>query len=283
MTFHSLRFDRAASTYEAHARVQADMAKALIDLLPGEPEAFRKGSILEMGCGTGLLTRRIRNRFPESAMIATDAAPRMLEKARAGCALYTRDAHDAREASGNPAPGPEIRWQAFDASGEAPVPAAIGASAPFALAASGALVQWFPRLDRHFAMVASLLAPGGGYLVSGFTRDNFPELNAILAGPPFGYPDYPGHVAAGIAADAATAGLGVAGYREESLETVLPTPRDFLDSIRGLGSARRPEAGKPLTRDRLRLLLSTYQERYACPGGVKATWKTWYALLRKPR
>ena len=71
-------------------------------------------------------------------------------------------------------------------------------------------------------------------------------------------------------------------YREDALETVLPTPGAFLDSIRGLGSARRPETDRPLTRSRLRLLLSAYQERYACPGGVKATWKTWYALLRKP-
>jgi malonyl-CoA O-methyltransferase len=271
MTFHSLRFDRAASTYEAHAQVQADMAKALIGLLPAQPDVLRNGPILEMGCGTGLLTRRIRERFPEAVLTATDAAPRMLETAR------------AQDTTGNPDPGPEIRWREFDASGEAPVPAAVGAAAPYALAASNALVQWFPWLDRHFAMVASLLGPGGGYLVSGFTRDNFPELNAILAGPPFGYPDYPGHVAAGIAAASASAGLGVAVYREDSLETVLPSPQAFLDSIRGLGSARRPETGKPLTRERLRLLLATYQERYACPGGVKATWKLWYALLRKPR
>lgn len=275
MTFHSLRFGRAAATYESHARVQADMAKALIGLLPGRWDGITGFPILEMGCGTGLLTRRIRERFPDSALTATDAAPRMLER--------------ARDASGGYAPGSAadshvglpIRWLEFDASGEAPVPPAVSAPAPFRIAASSALVQWFPRLDRHFAMVASLLEREGAYLVSGFTRDNFPELNAILAAPPFGYPDYPGHVAAGIRAAAASAGFGVEAYREDTLETALPSPQAFLESIRGLGSARRPESGKPLTRGRLRLLLATYQERYSCPGGFKATWKPWYALLRK--
>ena len=269
MTFHSLRFDRAAATYESHARVQSDMAKELIGLLPEHPRGIPGYPILEMGCGTGLLTRRIRERFPHAALTATDAAPRMLETAR------------AQSASGSPAAGPPIRWLGFDASGNAPVPDAVAGAAPFALAASGALVQWFPRLDRHFLMVEGLLIPGGGYLVSGFTRDNFPELNAILAAPPFGYPEFPGHVATGIRTAAAAAGLDVDEYREGALEAVLPSPQAFLESIRGLGSARRPETGKPLTRTRLRLLISMYQERYACAGGVKATWKTWYAFLRK--
>ena len=275
MTFHSLRFDRAAATYETYAQVQADMAKALIGLLPGHADETRKGPILEMGCGTGLLTRRIRKRFPDARLIATDAAPRMLETAR------DASAHMEAGEAGRSVPGSEIRWQEFDASGDAPVPPAVSAPAPFTIAASSALVQWFPRLDRHFAMVASLLEREGAYLVSGFTRDNFPELNAILSEPPFAYPDYPGHMAPGIRAAAASAGFGIAAYREESLETVLPTPQAFLESIRGLGSARHPESEKPLTRGRLRLLLATYQERYSCPGGVKATWKPWYALLRK--
>lgn len=283
MTFHSLRFDRAAATYESHARVQADMAKALIALLPHGGEGFRNGPILEMGCGTGLLTRRIRERFPDAELIATDAAPRMLETARANFTHNTQDTQYRQEPAGLPVPDAVIRWAHLDASGEVPPPLDVAGAAPFRLAASSALVQWFPRLDLHFMMVASLLAQGGCYLVSGFTRDNFPELNAILAGPPFGYPDYPGHDATGITAAAASAGLTVTEYREDFLETVPPTPQAFLDSIRGLGSARRPETGKPLTRERLRFLLSTYQERYACPGGVKATWKLWYALLRKPR
>jgi malonyl-CoA O-methyltransferase len=280
MTFHSLRFDRAASTYGAHAQVQAAMAGTLIGLWPAPP-AEPAGPLLEMGCGTGLFTRQLLKRFPGADLLVTDAAPRMLAAAREAAAPAGADA-------------PRAAWELFDASGEAPVPEAVARIAPYALAASAAMVQWFPRLESHFRMVGSLLAPGGAYLVSGFSRDNFPELNAILAAPPFAYPGYPGHEAAGIRASAAAAGFAVEAYREDSLETVASTPRDFLDSIRGLGSARRPESGKPMTRARLAILLDRYQERYSCGGGggggggsgagpgVRATWKPWYALLRKP-
>jgi SAM-dependent methyltransferase len=279
MTFHSLRFDRAASTYGAHAQIQAAMADELIGMSP-DPESgsLDAAAMLEMGCGTGLLTLRLRRRFPASALLATDAAPRMLALARE--AVAAQDAKAARASLPGPSPIP-VRWHAFDASGEAEIPPAIRAAAPYALAASGAMVQWFPALDRHFRMAASLLERGGCYLVSGFTRANFPELNAILAEPPFAYPDYPGHDAAGIRAAAEAGGLAVEELREESVETALASPMALLECIRGLGSARRPEERKPLTRSRLRHLLDTYQERYACAGGVRATWKPWYARLRK--
>ncbi|MEO6097984.1 MAG: class I SAM-dependent methyltransferase [Fibrobacteria bacterium] len=291
MTFHSLRFDRAASTYGHHAQVQAAMAETLIGLWPGppiEPQPNRAGAdgniyqagvmdrsmgrsrpLLEMGCGTGLFTRKLMDRFRGRDMVVTDAAPRMLAAARGEAGAAAEDAL-------------RVAWELFDASGEAPVPEQVIRAAPYALAASAAMVQWFPRLESHFRMVGSLLAQGGAYLVSGFSRDNFPELNAILAEPPFAYPDYPGHDAAGIHASAEAAGFTVEAFREDSLETAVPSPRAFLELIRGLGSARRPASGKPMTQARLAIILERYQERYSCEGGVRATWKPWYALLRKP-
>jgi SAM-dependent methyltransferase len=141
-------------------------------------------------------------------------------------------------------------------------------------------VQWFPDLAAHFRLAASLLEPGGAYLVSGFLRDNFPELNALLAEEPFGYRDFPGHPLEAVER-AAAASFSVEALRTEDLARVYPDPEAFLAVIRGLGSARRPQEGKPLTRGHLALLSRRYQEGYAVPGGVRATWRPWYALLRK--
>jgi malonyl-CoA O-methyltransferase len=269
MNFHSLRFDRAASTYASQSQVQERMGETLVGLFAAGPGPASggagkpaPGSILEMGCGTGGLTRKLAERFPAASLLATDAAPRMLDAARSN--LGDTDRAD---------------WGIFDASGEAPVPIRIREAAPFDLAASNALVQWFPGLRKHFSVVRALLAPSGAYLVSGFSRDNFPELNAILESPPFSYPDFPGHPAGAIAEAAVAAGFRLEAYREDPIEAVLPSARAFLESIRDMGSARRPEEGRPMTRSRLRLLLDTYQERYAVAGGVKATWKPWCALL----
>ncbi|MDQ3002862.1 MAG: methyltransferase domain-containing protein [Fibrobacterota bacterium] len=307
MTFHSRRFDRAAATYGGHAQIQERMADVLIGLLPasaaftgapaeaagapaeaaGPPQAIARmlgadeaglnpspDAILEMGCGTGIFTERLRARFPSAAIAVTDASPRMLEAAQSNPGLAELQALAASR--------PDLRWHLFDASGEAAVPETLRMAGPFDLAASSALVQWFPDLRRHFSQVASLLAPSGSYLVSGFTRDNFPELNAILREPPFSYASFPGHFRGEIESAAAAAGLDCADFQDESVAFVLPSARDFLESIRGLGSARRPDEEKPLTRSRLRYLLETYQERYPVEGGVRATWKPWYAWLRKP-
>jgi malonyl-CoA O-methyltransferase len=263
MSYHARRFDRAAATYSARARFQARMAERLSALLPaGEPA---EGPLIEFGCGTGLLTGLLSARLPAFALLATDAAPRMLDEAERGLGR-----------------GAAIDFAVCDASGAVPAPPAIAGRGPFRLAASNALVQWFPDLARHLRWTASLLAPGGLYLASGFDRSNFPELNAILRDPPFGYPDFPGHPAADLRGMAAEAGLELAALETEIVETVEPSPRAFLEAIRALGAARRPREESPMTRARLGLLVDTYQARYPREGGVAATWMPWYALFRKP-
>ncbi len=299
MNFHALRFDRAAETYGLHAQVQERMADVLLGLLPadrnGNPSRLAAGdpstpvsSILEMGCGTGNFTRLLRNRFPRALLLATDAAPRMLASARSN--LDATSGIGVHDAAGSPLPKsagsgsagtPGVDWALFDASGAGPAPEPIRGLSRFDLAASNAMVQWFPDLRPHLTLVAGLLAPSAAYLVAGFSRDNFPELNAILKEPPFAYADYPGHSEAEIRSAAQACGFTVAAYREEETVVAEPSARAFLESIRELGSVRRPEAGKPLTRSRLRLLLATYQERYPSGEGVRVTWKPWHAMLRK--
>jgi malonyl-CoA O-methyltransferase len=268
MSYHARRFDRAAGSYSARAGIQARMAERLSALLPdGGPNAAlaAEGPMIEFGCGTGLLTRLLSARFPGRPLLATDAAPRMLGEAE-------------RHLGGSAA----LAFAVCDASGAVPAPSGIAARAPFRLAASNALVQWFPDLGRHLRWTGSLLAPGGLYLASGFDRSNFPELNAILREPPFGYRDFPGHPAADLRGLASGAGLETVAVETEKVETVEASPRDFLDSIRALGAARRPREESPMTRARLGSLVETYQARYAREGGVAATWMPWYALFRKP-
>lgn len=244
------------------------MAENLMGLLP-VPDPAVRGPIVEFGCGTGLLTRLVAARFPDRELRITDAAPRMAAAAEAVLAETSP-----------PGKGPR-RFTICDASGRLAVPPDLAAAGPFALAASNALVQWFPDLDAHLAWTASLLAPGGAYLVSGFDAANLPELNAILRSPPFGYTDFPGHPAAGLESLGARAGLRLEAIKGESQVEILPSPRALLESIRALGAARRPREDRPLTRKGLEHLLQAYQEGYPREGGVTATWKPWYALFRK--
>jgi len=269
-SFHAVRFGRSAARYEAHASVQARMADALLSLWGDRPAP---GRILEFGCGTGLLTRRLRARFPGSAHLATDASAEMLAVARE----HTRTENERSDSYGGM---PE--FEVLDARGTSASLAALqphAARFPVDLIASGALVQWFPDLVAHFRLAGLCAAPGAAYLVSGFARENFPELNALLSEPPFSYRAFPGHSAREVEAAATAAGWSVTSFLTWDDTEVLPDARAVLTRMQDLGSVRDPREGGRLTRASLAWLLNEYTHRFSVGGGVRLTWKPWAALL----
>jgi malonyl-CoA O-methyltransferase len=299
MNFHSQRFGRAAETYNANAQVQKKMGDILLGLLP-EIAGDKNRShlrIMEMGCGTGLFTEKILRRFPSSDCWITDASEKMLEVAQKhiqgeissaqlehrGNAIFSLlDARgkveknnevnnsELKDKEAKNEKAKKIKWVASE----------VESSAHYDLAASNALVQWFPDLGQHLQMVASLLSPQGLYLVSGFTRGNFPELNSLLQEPPFNYAEFPGHLQEEVSLAASQNGFKVESWHTEPIEMIYPSPESFLAVLRGLGSSRHPDS-VPLTQSRLVYLVEQYRARYSCLGGVRATWVPWFALLRK--
>ena len=67
----------AAGLYDMYARHHRIIAKRLMDFV--HPDAAA-GSILEIGCGTGLLTEKLLDRFPASYVTALDISPSMVEQ-----------------------------------------------------------------------------------------------------------------------------------------------------------------------------------------------------------
>jgi malonyl-CoA O-methyltransferase len=261
VSFHALRFGRSAGAYEARAGIQARMADALLELW-GERSA--PGHVLEFGCGTGLLTARLSRRFFKATVLATDASSGMLEAAM--LQLHR--------------PG-YLDFSEQDAGGAKPPAIAVAARAPYDLIASGALVQWFPDLERHLRFASSLAAPGGFYLVSGFARRNFPELNALLSEPPFSYTRFPGHDPDAVEKAAAASGWNVLSLLDWEEKEVLPSPRQVLRLLQDLGSVRDPREGGRMNRANLEFLLQEYGRRFAEGEGVRLTWRPWAALLEK--
>ncbi|MGA2052028.1 MAG: hypothetical protein ABSH19_01815, partial [Opitutales bacterium] len=69
-----------------------------------------------------------------------------------------------------------------------------------------------------------------------------------------------------------------AGFRLERTETwehisLHPSALDFLRSVHAMGLAPRRAVGS----GRLRSALCAYDQRFAEPGGVRATWRAWLA------
>lgn len=71
-------FSRAGSVYDRFAAPQRWAAEALLHFVrSGKPDHWT-----ELGCGTGLLTTLLRERWPHTPITAIDGSPGMLDQAR---------------------------------------------------------------------------------------------------------------------------------------------------------------------------------------------------------
>lgn len=142
----SAAFSAATHSYEAAARAQAASAEFLAGLVAALPRPAAP-LVLEFGCGTGLLTRKLHPRLGGDWLV-TDLSPAMLEAAASAL------------------PGP--RYQVLDA--EAP-----HVDQRFDLIVSNLAAQWFADLPAAAAKLAGLLTPGGHLAFSTLGEDSFRE------------------------------------------------------------------------------------------------------------
>jgi len=145
------RFAAAHDTYDANAEAQALIADYLANLLcDTDSRAILSDSashVIEIGCGTGLLSRRMRNMHAEAQMQFWDITPTPPR----GIAPEAYRCCDAENA---------IRL----------VP---DASIDMILSASA--MQWFNSPERFVAEAMRALRPGGILAVSTFRKDNMRE------------------------------------------------------------------------------------------------------------
>ncbi len=73
-------FTRAAHTYDEHAFLQREVANRLLERL--DYVKLSPAQLLDLGSGTGYVTRKLRERFPDTAITSVDLAPDMLRYAR---------------------------------------------------------------------------------------------------------------------------------------------------------------------------------------------------------
>lgn len=164
-------FGDAAAHYDEHAGVQRIVAATLANLLRHQPQRTGQDErirILEIGCGTGMLTRHLRSLFPNAEIIATDISPEMI------CVA---------ERDGN------IGAQFLAMDGEAP-----SFEGPwFDLIASSLTFQWFTDLPRALDRLGGLLRPKGNLMFATMARRSFHEWRAAhdIFGLEAGTPIYP--------------------------------------------------------------------------------------------
>lgn len=241
------RFEAAAATYDRFAPLQRLVAGRLADRIGASvPDPGRPVRILEVGCGTGLLTQALRQRLPQATIVATDLSPAMLRACRA------RLPEDDR-----------LLLLAADAV----QPVVAGG---FDLVCSSLALQWLGDPEASLAALARLLAPGGilhvATLAAG-TLDGWraAHLSEGLSDGGLDHP-HPDRLAA-------TGGR----WDVETVSVAYPDGLSFLRGLRGIGADLAREGRHPLNPGALRRVL----RRFEAEHGSVASYRIAYGSLRR--
>lgn len=229
-------FDRASAGYEAAARLQARVSAELLARLA--PFTFAPRVVLDLGCGTGRVTRELKRRYPRALVIALDLAPGMLREARRHQRLWRRFARVCADALRLPL-----------------------AAASVDLVFSSLVLQWCEPLEQALAEVRRVLRPGGFFAFSTFGPDTLKELRAAWA-----QADSLTHVNRFLdmhdVGDAiARSGLAEPVLDADRIELTYPDTLALMRDLKAIG-AHNVNAGRPRTllgAARLRRMTEAYE------------------------
>jgi malonyl-CoA O-methyltransferase len=215
------RFGAQAASYEDHAGLQQDVARRLAALLPD----LRAPRVLELGCGTGLLSRHLIARYPDGQFVLTDAAPAMIGECRRNLAR---------------APA-RVTYEVMDAD-------AAGGHDDFDLIVTSMTLHWLRDPVATLERLRTRLAPGGVFLFATLGPDSFAEWRTVLATEclPSGIPDLP----------------AIPGVVEEEHLTPDNDSLSFLRGMKAVGGLTPREGYAPLSAGALRRVIRATNERF---------------------
>ena len=235
-------FDRA-SDYDRFATVQREAAAALagrigVLRLPEDP------AILEIGCGTGFLTREVTACCPSGHCTVTDKAPRMVERCQNAIGASPR----RRFAVLDGAYGMEPHQRRYD------------------LICSSMAMQWFDDLQTAVGRLVAKLAPGGHLVFNTLAAGTFREWREAhrATGCVAGTVDFP----AVASLREMLARFAPLDFAVDHLVEHHRSARDFLARLKLIGAGTARPGHRPLPVGTLRQVIARFEH-----GGARATYE----------
>jgi malonyl-CoA O-methyltransferase len=133
-------FSKAAESYDEFAHHHREIARRLVSMAGSDGFPDR---ILELGCGTGILTEKLCIRFPNASITAIDISPSMIEICR-----------------GKISGGMDAQFIAGDAEDY------LEAASGYEMIASSCCLQWFRTRSVSINAIHRALLPGGECLLA---------------------------------------------------------------------------------------------------------------------
>jgi malonyl-CoA O-methyltransferase len=262
------RFTNSAKTYDQYANVQKKMALELLETVKVEAKgAFEAGEpiqILEIGCGTGYLTERLCQGYPNARITAIDLAPGMIDVA------HERIQH------------PNLQFICADIE-------EMELLKKYDLVISNATFQWFNQIEDTTKKIYTSLKPNGILCFSTFGESTFHELHSSykkaleeIGDDPSSYT--PGQAFYSLEELISICNVSLNGKpnkvegKEKLEKELFSTVKDFFTSVKKIGannSNQEQSTQKPTV---IKRMIKHYEETYRIEGLVQATY---HCLLLK--
>lgn len=264
-------FSRSAANYDRYSKVQKKMASELIELTAEKIPKFLDGKrAMDIGCGTGYLTRLLLENLNFSEILAVDIAEGMISEA----SKRIKNVNGAVE----------FRCEDIET-------AEIGAD--YDLIVSNAAFQWFNDLANTTSKLFKAVNPNGLMVFSTFGEQTFLELNQSFdqAKAELGYKDdltlgqnfYGKDELLSLIKDSLNQSgfkFSVSGF--ESIEhEYFDSVRGFLDSVKKIGANNSNVDRAFKSPALIKKMMDIYEENYREENGVRATYNCVYIVVEK--
>lgn len=274
-------FDRHAGSYDQYAVVQRTMADRLLQLVLQRKAPEDVSRIIEIGCGTGLLTGKLLEAYPEASVLAIDLSPQMAECTRQ---RYGGTAAGRLETLVGDAElqGSDDNKMAMTEYGQAD------------LIISSATFQWFDEPERTLKVWLERLKPNGLLAFATFGPQTFIELHEAFgaAERKLGLPEMShGQDFLSLnewerllfqSADGQQKSFAFSGLENMNVQT-FEDVRSFLYSVKRVGAGNANSDSGESRRAGRRLFAEMekkYTERFAVNNeGIRATYHLLYGLF----
>ncbi len=247
-------FTAAAGTYDKWAFAQLRMAGELARRIPPSPPRL---SILDLGCGTGVLIEPLTRRFASASILGLDIAAGMIDSCRTKWA-----------------DNPRIEFEHADAE-------SFTCKRTFDLICASSVLQWFDNPQATIRRWVAKLCPGGLFATAALVAGSFEELHQT-------YTEVTGRPLRGLAlpqpADVerlfTSAGLHITLAATEQISVSHADACHVLRSFSQTGATFRHHSDyAPLPASTLRKVIRLYEKRFADPDErVPVTYHVLYLL-----
>lgn len=247
-------FNRSAAAYHTNARVQKEVAGRLIASLKPWKEILPPGPVIELGCGTGFVSRELQQLLPERKLLFTDIAPNMVEQCRdwldqaSNCSYKVLDAEDV------------------------PVGQPV-----YAMTISSFVAQWFQDPAYTLGQWLQATQPGGLLLAAFPGNESFPEWKhqAETLGLPFTGNTLPDTEEMVIKL---SSGDTQVDYYEDTITQKFDCAADFFGHLKNIGAGQQLE-GRPLTPKEMKLLINHWDEQ--TEGNITVSYHIVFLAVKK--